>query len=144
MKTLLKALIDVFNFFHRFFTSLSNEFSFGLNDKELHFYVIGFIFLIAYIVIHPIFVKLSKVSVKLISFIYVFTLCLVVSIAIEVAQFQSRSGNMDIADVAWSMFGFLAMFSALEVIKFVLKSISKLIKETFEERNKKRNYQSNN
>ena len=142
MKTLLKALIEIFNFFHRLFTSLSNELSFGLNDKALHFYVIGFIFLIAYIIIHPIFVKLSKVSVKLISFIYVFTLCLVVSIAIEVAQFQSRSGNMDIADVAWSMFGFLAMFSILEVLKFVFKFIYNLINNAFAEKSTKQNYQS--
>ncbi len=134
MKLLLQALIDIFNFFHRLFSSLSNEFGLGMNDKALHFYVIGVIFFILYLFINPIFKKLSQYSIKLLSFIYVFTLALVVSVAIEVAQYQSRSGQMDLMDVIWSLFGFLVIFLGFKlfmaIIKFIIKQIKKAIAQS--------------
>lgn len=134
MKLLLQALIDIFNFFHRLFSSLSNEFGLGMNDKALHFYVIGVIFFILYLIINPIYKKLSQYSIKLLSFIYVFTLALVVSVAIEVAQYQSRSGQMDLMDVIWSLFGFLVIFLGFKlfmaIIKFIIKQVKKAIAQS--------------
>ena len=134
MKLLLQALIDIFNFFHRLFSSLSNEFGLGMNDKALHFYVIGVIFFILYLIINPIYKKLSQYSIKLLSFIYVFTLALVVSVAIEIAQYQSRSGQMDLMDVIWSLFGFLVIFLGFKlfmaIIKFIIKQVKKAIAQS--------------
>lgn len=129
MKLLLQALIDIFNFFHRLFSTLSKDLGLGMNDKALHFYVIGVIFFILYLFINPIFKKLGQYSIKLLSFIYVFTLALVVSVAIEVAQYQSRSGQMDLMDVIWSLFGFLVIFLGFELFMAIIKFITKQIKK---------------
>jgi len=100
-----------------------------MNDKALHFYVIGVIFFILYLFINPIFKKLGQYSIKLLSFIYVFTLALVVSVAIEVAQYQSRSGQMDLMDVIWSLFGFLVIFLGFELLVAIIKFITRQIKK---------------
>ena len=134
MKLLLQVLIDIFNFFHRLFSTLSKDLGLGMNDKALHFYVIGVIFFILYLIINPIYKKLSQYSIKLLSFIYVFTLALVVSVAIEVAQYQSRSGQMDLMDVIWSLVGFLVIFLGFEllvaIIKFIIRQIKKAIAQS--------------
>lgn len=129
MKLLLQVLIDIFNFFHRLFSTLSKDLGLGMNDKALHFYVIGVIFFILYLIINPIYKKLSQYSIKLLSFIYVFTLALVVSVAIEIAQYQSRSGQMDLMDVIWSLVGFLVIFLGFELLVAIIKFITRQIKK---------------
>jgi hypothetical protein len=123
MRFILNLLMDLFSFFQTLIRSLSNELGFNLNDGELHFYVIGIVFFILYLFIHPIFKALSKISVKLISFIYVLTITIVVAVSIEIAQFQSGTGVMDLWDVIWSVVGFIALWSLGEGIVIVFKRI---------------------
>jgi hypothetical protein len=123
MKTLLQALVDIFNIFHRTFSNLSNEFGLSLNDKALHFYVIGFIFYLIYLFINPLFNKIGQYSIRFISFIYVLTMTIVVSIAIEVAQFQSKSGQMELMDVIWSVAGFIFIWLAVEFFIFLVRKL---------------------
>lgn len=120
MRLLLQMLIDLFIFFQRWFRLFFRNLGFSLTDAQLHFVVIGAVFLILYWIIHPIFKKLSTISVKLVSFIYVLTMSIIVAIAIEVAQFQSGTGVMDLWDVIWSVVGFVALFGLWELGVFAL------------------------
>ena len=136
MRFILNLLMDIFTFFQTLIRSFSRELGMNLNDGQLHFYVIGIVFFILYLIIHPIFKALSKVSVKLISFIYVLTITIVVAVAIEIAQFQSGSGVMDLWDVIWSVVGFIALWSIGEGIVFVFKRIQSTVKQYLKDKNK--------
>jgi glycopeptide antibiotics resistance protein len=125
MRLILNVLMDIFSFFQTLIRSLSRELGLNLGDKELHFYVIGILFFIMYLFIHPLFKAISKLSIKLISFIYVLTVTIVVAVAIEIAQFQSGTGVMDLMDVIWSVFGFVLIWGVGECVVFIFKSIRK-------------------
>jgi glycopeptide antibiotics resistance protein len=123
MKLILELLMDVFTFFQMFLRSFFREIGLNLSDAQLHFYVIGILFFIIYLIIHPIFKSISKLSIKLISFIYVLTITIVVAVAIEIAQFQSGSGVMDLWDVIWSVFGFVLIWGIFEIIQKIIKNM---------------------
>jgi hypothetical protein len=62
-------------------------------------------------VIQPIFKWLSKHHAELmITFMYVFTIVVVVSFAIEIGQAWSGTGDMDFYDIASGILGFFVFF----------------------------------
>lgn len=128
MRTLLRLLIDAFNFLHLLFVDLTHAFSIELNDKQLHFYVIGIAFLVVFIFLNAVFKWLSKYSVSIITFIVVFTFSIVVTLAIEVGQFQSGSGQMDFKDVIWGLYGVVVFVGFYVLTVSVLKLILKRVK----------------
>lgn len=70
-----------------------------LSDKELHFIVIGIIGMALLLVIYPLFKALSKHHVLIIAWIYVFTVMVVVTFAIEIGQGITHTGNMEMEDI---------------------------------------------
>lgn len=123
MRVLLQLLIDIFIFFQRWFRLLFRNLGMSLSDGQLHFIVIGVVFMIMYWIIHPLFKKLSTISIKLVSFMYVLTMAIIVAMAIEVAQFQSGTGVMDLWDVIWSIVGFVSLFILWEIGVFITNKI---------------------
>ena len=63
-----------------------------LSDKELHFVVMGLLGMGLLLVIYPLFLILSKHNVLTIAWIYVFTVMVVISFAIEIGQRITGSG----------------------------------------------------
>lgn len=57
-----------------------------LTDKQLHFVVMGLVGMGLLLVIYPLFLALSKRHVLTIAWIYVFTVMVVLSFAIEIGQ----------------------------------------------------------
>ena len=70
-----------------------------LSDKELHFVVMGLLGMGLLLVIYPLFLILSKHNVLTIAWIYVFTVMVVISFAIEIGQGFTGTGNMDMDDI---------------------------------------------
>lgn len=129
MRTLLNLLITIFNEFHVAFVELSKSLGYELSDKQLHFIVIGGLFLVIYFFINALFKWLSKYSISMISFIVVFSFAVVVTMAIEVGQYQSGSGQMDFKDVVWGLYGVVLIIIIFESIKYVLQSLLRLLKK---------------
>ena len=124
MKTILQLLIDLFAFFHRYFVQLTQQLGYNLSDKQLHFIIIGIVFLLLYILTDVLFRALSKISISILTFIFSFTLSIVISFAIEIGQYQSGSGNMELADIAWGIYGFLVFILIFEIIRALYHFIS--------------------
>ena len=63
-----------------------------------------------------------------IAWIYVFTVIVVITFAIEIGQKITKTGNMEFADIMYGLVGFMAMFLVFAVIRMILHGILKLIR----------------
>lgn len=117
MRTLLRLIINIFNYLHTQFADVFKLSSYDFTDKQLHFIILGVFFLFMFMFIEAIFKHLAKISVSIISFIYVFTVGTVVALAIEIGQYQSGSGQMDFKDVTWGLYGLVIFIVVYVLVK---------------------------
>ncbi|HIW59679.1 MAG TPA: hypothetical protein H9880_07315 [Candidatus Anaerobutyricum avicola] len=129
MESILEALVVLIAKSHSYILSLNDAYEKNFTDKQLHFLVIGLIGLAMVLVIYPLFKALSQNHVLIIVFIYVFTLILVLTFAIEIGQWYSGSGTMDLDDVIFGIVGFLLMFVIFAVIREIILAIWRLIRK---------------
>ena len=88
------------------------------DDKQLHFIVIGIVGMLMIFVAYPIFKALAERGhTMVIAWIYVFTMILVISFAIEIGQWWTGTGRMEMADVTYGVGGFIAMFIVFAVLR---------------------------
>lgn len=73
-------------------------------------------------VVQPVFKWLEKNDATVfISFIYVFTVVLVVTFAIEIGQAYSGTGDMDKYDIASGIAGFFVFFGLYLILYYIYK-----------------------
>ena len=98
-----------------------------LTDKQLHFVVMGLVGMGLLLVIYPLFLLLSKKHVLTIAWIYVFTVMVVLSFAIEIGQGITDTGNMDLEDVISGLAGFMLLFFIFAVLRMIFLGIRSLL-----------------
>lgn len=94
-----------------------------LTDKQLHFIVMGLLGMGLLLVIYPLFIILSKRHVLTIAWIYVFTVMVMLSFAIEIGQGITGTGNMDLEDVISGLAGFMLLFCIFGILKIIVSGI---------------------
>lgn len=112
---------------HEQLLELNDSSSLFLSDKELHFIVMGVAGMALLLVIYPLFVLLSKHHVLVIAWIYVFTVMVMLSFAIEIGQGLSDTGTMDMRDVISGLAGFLALFFIFAIVRAVFLAVVRFI-----------------
>ena len=65
--------------------------------------------------------------------IYVFTLIVVITFAIEIGQKITNTGNMEFADVLFGITGFVTMYMCIAVVVGFFKFVSSILKKEDEE-----------
>ena len=129
MNTFLYAILDFINDMHTYLLSLNDAYEANFTDKELHFLVIGAIGMAMIFVVQPLFSLLAKTGhVLVISWIYVFTLILLLTFAIEIEQKITGSGAMESEDIVFGVWGFMLMFLIYALIRGIIIGIYKLIR----------------
>lgn len=98
-----------------------------LTDKQLHFVIMGLLGMGMLFVIYPLFIALSKKHVLMIAWIYVFTVMVVFSFAIEIGQGYTGTGNMDLDDVISGLAGFMLMFIIFAFVRMIYLIIRRLL-----------------
>ncbi len=107
-------------------TELTNEYNF--TDKELHFLIIGALGMMMIFVVHPLFKWLARNNhIMVISWIYVFTLIIVVTFAIEIGQRVTHTGSMEFADIVFGVMGFICMFVVFSIVRGIYHLILRLL-----------------
>lgn len=130
MSELLYWIVEWIAYFHSGILKLNDAFEYNFTDKELHFLVIGAIGMGCILVIYPIFKWLAENNhVMVIAWIYVFTLIIVLTFAIEIGQKITNTGAMEFADIMFGVVGFIAMFFVFAVIRGIWHLICYLIKK---------------
>lgn len=129
MKELLYDCVGIVAKLHDMIMRLNNAYETNFSDKDLHFLVIGILGMCMLFVIYPLFKYLAKRNHEMvIAWIYVFTVMVVITFAIEIGQQITKTGNMEFADIMYGLVGFMVMFSIFIVLRIIYHGIIKLIK----------------
>lgn len=129
MERMLEGMVIFVAKIHNYILSLNDAYEKNFTDKQLHFLVIGILGMLILMVIYPLFKLLSENHILAIAFIYVFTVIVVITFAIEIGQKISDSGTMDFADIVFGIAGFLLMFVIFAVIRQIFPAIINLFRK---------------
>lgn len=127
MTKLLYFLVQSIAIIHDKILAVNDRLDFFLSDKELHFAVMGLFGMGILSIIYPLFLALSKKHVLAIAWIYVFTVMVVFSFAIEIGQGYTGTGNMEMEDVVYGLAGFMVFFLLFAAIRSVFLFIWHMI-----------------
>lgn len=120
--------VDIVADIHRYILSINDSHQIGLTDKQLHFLVIGVLGMLMLFVVYPVFKWLSeKHHVMVVAWIYVFTMMVVITFAIEIGQKLTNTGNMEFADIMFGLLGFIAMFIVFSVLRGIYHVVQRLL-----------------
>ncbi len=129
MTRFLYGIIEVITNIHNRILSLNDAYELYFTDKELHFLVIGLLGMAMILVLYPLFKLLAEHGhVMVITWVYVFTLIIVITFAIEIGQGLTGTGTMEFADIMFGLVGFIAMFAVFSVIRGIYHLIVRGIK----------------
>ena len=129
MKELLYLGVGIVAQIHNKIMQWNNAFEVNFTDKEMHFLVIGLLGMAMIFVVYPLFKYLAKRNHEMvIAWIYVFTVIVVITFAIEIGQKITNTGNMEFADIMFGLVGFIAMFLVFLAVRGVYHLLLKLIK----------------
>lgn len=129
LKELLYQGVDWITGIHDRISKWNDKFETTLSDKQLHFLVIGVLGILLVLLLHPLFRHLAKTNhVMVITWIYVFTLILVITFAIEIGQRIYKKGDMEFVDIVSGVGGFVAMFAIFALIRSVILHISRAVR----------------
>lgn len=127
MKKIVDLMIDIIYKAHTYLMSINDSYENSLTDKQLHFLIIGIMGIVMLAVLYPLFKWLAKKNLTiLVTWFYVFTVLVVVTFAIEIAQWYSNTGNMDFNDIVAGLVGYFMMsfvFVLVVIIFELIKSI---------------------
>lgn len=119
---------------HSHIMKLNDAYEYNFTDKQLHFLVIGALGMALVLVFFPLFTYLVKHNHTLtITWIYVFTLIIVITFAIEIGQRITRTGAMEFADIVFGVVGFLLFFTIFALVRSVIRGIIRLIRGRYRE-----------
>ena len=129
MKAFLYWCVGIIARIHGSIMHLNDAYEVNFTDKELHFLVIGLLGMGMILVIHPLFKYLASQGKEMvIAFIYVFTVIIVLTFAIEIGQKVSHTGQMEFADIMYGLVGFLAMFLVFCLVRYLWHQLLRLIR----------------
>ena len=129
MKEFLYMIVGWIAKIHSYLMRFNDSYEYNFSDKELHFIVIGLLGMAFVFIVYPVFKWLAKHNhVMVIAWIYVFTLILVVTFAIEIGQKVTNTGAMEFADIVFGVVGFIVMFFIFSIIREICHLICRLIK----------------
>lgn len=132
MRELLYGITEIIARIHNYIMHMNDRFEYDFSDKDLHFLVIGILGMLMIFVVYPLFKWLAgKNHVMVIAWIYVFTLIVVITFAIEIGQKISNTGNMEFADIMFGVMGFIVMFAVFAVIRSIYHGIRWLAAHKF-------------
>jgi len=129
LKEFLYGMVEIVAQIHNKIMSLNDVKDYGFSDKELHFIVIGLLGMAGIFILHPLFTLLAKTNhVMVITWLYVVTVLVVITFAIEIGQKVTNTGAMDFVDIVSGMAGFFLMFLVFALIRGIIHLIIDFIR----------------
>ena len=129
MRELLYWGVGIVAKLHDQIMQLNNAYETNFTDKELHFLVIGLLGMAMLFVIYPLFKYLARKNKELvIAWIYVFTVVMVITFAIEIGQKITGTGHMEFSDIMFGVAGFLLMFMVFVILRWIYHGVLWLIR----------------
>lgn len=134
METILYNFVMLITRVHNYLLTLNNQIENSFTDKELHFLIVGAFGIAMILVIHPIFLWLANHGHTIaMSFLFVFTVIVTLTFAIEIGQGYYGTGAMEFDDVIYGVAGLLAFFTVFLVIRGIFHLIARLFRRDEDE-----------
>ncbi|MCI9336977.1 MAG: hypothetical protein HFH93_05455 [Lachnospiraceae bacterium] len=129
MTRFLYAVVELIARIHSRLLELNDAYEYNFNDKELHFLIIGALGMGMILVVYPTFKWLARNNhIMVISWIYVFTLIVVITFAIEIGQRVTNTGAMEFADIMFGVLGFITMFLVFSALRGIYHLIQRFMR----------------
>ncbi|MGM1034490.1 MAG: hypothetical protein ACQEXK_18735 [Bacillota bacterium] len=132
MKEIIQILAEIVNNLHDFILFfVSDTLNSNATDKDLHFWIMGIIGIIIFLFVLFLSNLISRMrfGITILSFLYTFTVMVVLVFAIEIQQALTSRGNMEFQDAAVGLWGFIVFF----MVFAVLSSLFLLMKNFFKQ-----------
>jgi len=129
MTVLLKFLAGIVNYLHDLIVILFKQLGFKLTDQDLHFWVIGIIGIVVFILSDIVFKNIAKWSISAISFVYTLTVLVVLVFAVEIEQRITGHGSMEFSDIVAGLWGFIVMFAIYVAIRGAIYAVQRQLKK---------------
>ncbi|WHX64173.1 hypothetical protein [Peribacillus frigoritolerans] len=132
MKEIIQILAEIVNNLHDFILFfVSDTLNSNATDKDLHFWIMGIIGIIIFLFVLFLSNLISRMrfGITILSFLYTFTVMVVLVFAIELQQALTSRGNMEFQDAAVGLWGFIVFF----MVFAVLSSLFLLVKNFFKQ-----------
>jgi len=126
MKEIILIVVEIVNTLHDMILEITSYIGLDVTDKDLHLWILGIIGICIFGLTHAVFTFLSKYSITAISFIYTFTVMVVLVFAIEIQQQITGRGSMEFDDAVIGLWGFILFFSLYLLFKAIRKGIQYL------------------
>jgi hypothetical protein len=140
VKDVIKFFADAVNNLHDLLIVIVQLFGLEVTDKQLHFWVIGVFGMVSFTFVQIFFKWMAKYSITAISFVYTFTILIVIVFAIEIQQKVTNRGNMEFQDAVIGLWGFCVLFFVYLAIRITYWLMTKAFVKN--KKNKRRNRQS--
>ena len=108
MKKLIVWFVKAAARIHDKVTGYNKDGSFDMNDKQLHFIVFLVFTLALFLAVQGLFRLMAGKKVTAIAWLYTVTLDIGIMFAVEVGQGLTRTGDMELGDVVYGIWGMLA------------------------------------
>ena len=126
MLDVLKSAVSIINRLHDVLLLVVRKLGLRLNDKQLHFWILGSLGIVLFVVVDVAFRRISKWSVSAISFIYTLTVLVVIALSMEIQQQITRRGALDFNDIVAGIWGFIVLLGLYALVRMAIRIGSKL------------------
>ncbi|MFE4349973.1 hypothetical protein ACFVSS_25000 [Peribacillus butanolivorans] len=133
MKEFIQILAEIVNNIHDFILLfVSDTLNSNATDKDLHFWIMGIIGIIIFLFVLFLSKLISRMrfGITILSFLYTFTVMVVLVFAIEIQQALTSRGNMEFQDAAVGLWGFIVFFLVFAAISSLYLLIKKFFKQS--------------
>ena len=114
---------------HDHILNINNAGGWYFDDKQLHFIVFGIFGMALIFVLYPLFKMLAKHDhTMVITWLYVFTVIMVLAFAIEIGQWYTGTGVMESQDIAYGITGFLVMFLIFAILRGLYHGVRAMVR----------------
>ena len=114
---------------HESIISINDDGQYNMSFKQLQFWVVGIFGMLLILLIQPVFKGLADNGHTLvITWIYVFTVVMVITFAVEIGQWYSGTGVMESADIAYGVTGILVLFFIYAMVRATVLTIWRMVK----------------
>ena len=122
LKQLLYGIVVKTDRNHELILKLNDSVEYNFSDKTLHFLVVGILGMALVFLLYPLFRFLARRHHEFtITWIYVFTLIVVITFAIEIGQHVTGTGSMEFADIMFGIIGFILIFAIFAVVRWIFR-----------------------
>ncbi|CAH0173500.1 MULTISPECIES: hypothetical protein [Bacillaceae] len=133
MKEIIQILAEIVNNLHDFILFfVSDTLNSNATDKDLHFWIMGIIGIIIFLFVLFLsnLIARMRFGITILSFLYTFTVMVVLVFAIEIQQALTSRGNMEFQDAAIGLWGFIVFFMVFAVLSSIFLLVKNLFKQS--------------